>query len=156
MTKPIPDGYHTITAMCCYKDTRKAIDFYKRAFGAEERSVMPGANGKGIVHAEIKIGDSIFMMGDEKTPSCKSAESFGGSPTSFYLYVKDADAAFKKAIEAGAKSEMAMEDMFWGDRMGTVKDPFGYSWSFATHKKDLSPQEIQKGAEAFFAHKATR
>lgn len=156
MSKPIPDGYHTITPMCCYKDTRKAIDFYKKAFGAEERFVMPGPNGKGIVHAEIKIGDSFFMLGDENTPRCKSAESYGGSPIGFYLYVKDADAAFKKAIEAGAKSEMAVEDTFWGDRMGTVKDPFGYSWSFATHIKDLTPQEIQKGAEAFYAQKAAR
>jgi len=156
MAKPIPDGYHTITVMCCFKDTRKAIDFYKKAFGAEERFVMPGPNGKGIMHAEIKIGDSFFMMGDERPPQSKGIENFGGSPTSFYLYVKDVDASFKKAIDAGATSIMAVEDMFWGDRMGTVKDPFGYTWSFATHKKDMSPEEIKRNAEAFYAQKAMK
>jgi PhnB protein len=159
MAKSIPDGYHSVTPMFVFKDVRKAIDFYKKAFGATEKFVMPGPNGKGVMHAELKIGDSIIMMGEESTSTqhqCKSAESFGGSPISVYLYVKDADAAFKKAIEAGATSKMPVQEMFWGDRMGAVSDPFGYSWSLATHTKDLSPKEIEEGAKAAFAQKTAK
>ncbi|MCU0585638.1 MAG: VOC family protein [Desulfobacterales bacterium] len=151
MTKPIPEGFHSVTPMCVVKDARKAIEFYKRAFGAEE------LEGKGVMHAEIRIGDSIVMMGEENPQeACKSAETMGGSPVSFYIYVGNADAAFRRAIEAGAESRMPVEEMFWGDRAGTVKDPFGYSWMLATHTKDLTMQEIRQGAQAFFARMAKK
>src|SRR5271169_1974058 len=152
MTKAIPEGYNTVTPMFVFKDARKAIEFYKRAFGAEERFAMPGPDGKGIMHAEVRIGTSVIMMGEENAQhSCKSAETVGGSPVSFYVYVENVDGAFKRAIEAGAESKMPVEDMFWGDRVGSVIDPFGYSWMLATHVKDLTPQEIQQGAQAAFA-----
>lgn len=152
MTKPIPDGYHSLSPCVSFKNARKAIDFYKKIFGATERMVMPGPDGRGVMHAEIQIGDSIFMMGDENPQrNNKSAESLGISPVSFFLYVTDVDASFKKAVEEGCSEEMPLQDMFWGDRAGTVKDPFGYVWMIATHKKDLTPEEIKTGAEAAFA-----
>lgn len=155
MIKAIPEGYQTLTPMFIFKDAGKAIDFYKRAFGAEVRFVMPGPDGKGVMHAEVRIGTSVIMMGEENTdcPS-KSAETIGGSPVSFYIYLENVDEAFKRAVEAGSKIQMPVEDMFWGDRMGTVLDPFGYSWSLASHTKDLTPEEIQKGAQAMFAKMA--
>jgi len=152
MTKAIPEGFHTITPMFMFKDARKAIEFYKRAFGAQERFAMPGPDGKGVMHAEVQIGNSIFMMGEENPQEpCKSAETIGGSPVSFYIYLENVDEAFRIAMEAGAQVRMPVQDMFWGDRIGTVQDPFGYSWTLATHTKDLTPQEIQAGAQAAFA-----
>jgi PhnB protein len=152
MTKAIPEGYHSVTPMFMFKDTRKAIEFYKRAFGAEEHYAMPGPDGKGVMHAEVRIGNSIIMMGDENPQQpCKSAETIGGSPVSFYLYVENVDSAFRRVIEAGAESRMPVQDMFWGDRAGTVQDPFGYSWTLATHIKDLTMEEIRQGAQAAFA-----
>ncbi len=157
MTKPIPEGFHSVTPMCVVKDARKAIEFYKRAFGAEELFAMPGPDGRGVMHAEVRIGDSIIMMGEENPQeACKSAETMGGSPVSFYIYVGNADAAFRRALEAGAESRMPVEEMFWGDRVGTVKDPFGYSWMLATHTKDLTAQEIRQGAQAFFTRMAKK
>ncbi|HBG18430.1 MAG: glyoxalase [Desulfobacterales bacterium GWB2_56_26] len=157
MTQPIPEGYQTLTPMFVYKDARKAIEFYKKAFGAEERCVMPGPDGKGVMHAEIKIGSSIVMMGEENPQyPCQSAETLGDSPVSFYVYVNDVDKAFETAVKAGAEVRMPVSDMFWGDRMGTVQDPFGYSWSFATHVKDLTPEEIEKGAMAACAKMAEK
>jgi len=150
MTKPIPEGFHSVTPMFMFKDCRKAIDFYKAAFGAQERYAMPGPDGKGVMHAEVLVGDSIIMMGDENPQeSCKSAESMGGSPISFCLYVENVDAAFRRALEAGATVKAEVQDMFWGDRAGFVQDPFGYNWMLATHTKDLSPEEIREGAKAF-------
>lgn len=152
MTKTIPEGFHSVTPMFTFKDVRKAIDFYQRAFGAEELFVMPGPDGKGVLHAEIRIGDSIIMLGEEHPQeSCQSAASLGGSPVSFYLYLEDVDAAFRVALAAGAEVRMPVEEMFWGDRVGTVQDPFGHSWSLATHTRDLTPEEIRQGAQAFFA-----
>jgi PhnB protein len=152
MTKAIPEEFHTVTPMFMFKDARKAIEFYKRAFGAQERFAMPGPGGKGVMHAELRIGDSIIMMGEENPQEhCKSAETIGGSPVTFYLYLENVDEAFRIALEAGAESRMPVEDMFWGDRAGTVLDPFGYSWTLATHIKDLTPEEIQQGAQTFFA-----
>ncbi len=152
MIKAIPDGYHSVTPMFTFKDARRAIDFYKRAFGAVEHYVMPGPDGKGVMHAELQIGDSILMCGEENPQnSCKSAETAGGSPVSFYIYLKDVDAGFKTAVAAGAKVRMPVAETFWGDRMGTVEDPFGYSWSLATHTRDLTPDQIRAGAQAFFA-----
>jgi len=155
MTKAIPEGFQSVTPMLVFRDARKAIEFYKQAFGAMERYAMPGPDGKGVMHAELLIGDSIIMMGEENpNEPCKSAETAGGSPVSFYIYLENADEAFRRALEAGAESRMPVQDMFWGDRVGTVQDPFGYSWSLATHTKDLTSQEIQEGAQAFFAKMA--
>ena len=153
MAKAIPDGYHTLTPSFTFKDSQKAIEFYKKAFGAKVLDFMPGLNGKGVMHASLQIGNSIFMMGDEMPNSncSQSAETTGNSPISLYLYVPDADAAFKQAVAAGGKEVMPMMDMFWGDRCGSLKDPFGYSWMIATHKQDLTNEQIQTGAEAFFA-----
>jgi PhnB protein len=151
MTQPCPKGYHTVTPSLMFKDTRKAIEFYKKAFGAQEKGLVLGSGG-GVAHAEIFIGNSILMMGDEMPamPS-KSAETYGHSPVAFYLYFDDCDAAFKQAVAAGAKVIMPLQDMFWGDRLGVVQDPFGYAWNVATHKKDPTPEEIKKGAESMFA-----
>ncbi|MDZ4184794.1 MAG: SRPBCC domain-containing protein [Desulfuromonadales bacterium] len=150
MIKPIPKGYQSITPMCVFKDARQAINFYKAAFGAEERFVMPGPDGVGVMHAEIKIGTSLVMLGEE-CPQGKSAESLGGSPISFYLYLDDVDAAVAKAIAAGAVASMPVAEMFWGDRIGSVKDPFGYTWTLATHVKDPTMEEIEEGARAAMA-----
>jgi len=157
MTKSIPQEYHSVTPILVFKDARKAIEFYKRAFGAEERYAMPGPDGKGVMHAELRIGNSIIMMGEENPQQpCKSAETTGCSPVSFYLYSQNVDEAFRIALDAGAEAQMPIQEMFWGDRVGTVQDPFGYSWMLATHIKDLSPQEIQQGAQAFFARMAKK
>jgi PhnB protein len=155
MPKAIPEGYHSVTPTLTFKDARKAIDFYKKALGAVERYAMPGPDGKGVMHAEIQIGDSIFMVMDENPQmQNKSAESLGGSPVSFYIYLDNVDEAFKRATAAGAQTKMAVDDMFWGDRVGTVHDQFGYCWSLATHVKDLSPKEVEEGAKAAFGKKA--
>lgn len=152
MTKTIPEGYQSVTPMCLFKDARKAIDFYQRAFGAVARFVLPGPDGTGVMHAELLIGNSIIMMGEENPEQpCKSAETFGGSPVTFYIYLDNVDAAYQQATVAGAKVCMPVQEMFWGDRVGTVEDPFGYSWSLATHIKDPTPEEIRQGAEAMFA-----
>jgi PhnB protein len=155
MTKFMPEGFSSVTPYCVFKDCRKAIDFYKQAFGAKERTVMPGPDGQGVMHAELIIGNSILMMGEEcEEMSNKSAETLGGSPISFYVYVENVDQAYRRALEAGAKSQMAVEDMFWGDRTCNVQDLFGYNWTLATHIKDLTPQEIQQGAREAFSKMA--
>ena len=149
MAQAIPEGYSSITPILVFKDTNKAIAFDQQAFNAQLRYAMPGPDGKGVMHAELCIGSSVIMMGDENPEQpCKSAETLGGSPVTFYLYLEKVDAAFKTAVEAGATIRMPVEDMFWGDRVGSVQDPFGYSWMLATHTKDLSPQEIAQGAQA--------
>ena len=154
MAKPIPDGYHSVTPSFTFKDSKKAIEFYKKAFNAKVLDLFPNLTGNGIMHATIQIGNSILMMGDEMPNSekcAKSAETTGSCPISLFVYVENADAAFKQAVAAGAKENMPVMDMFWGDRAGSVKDPFGYSWMIATHKRDMSKDEIKKEAEAFFA-----
>ena len=154
MALPIPNGYHSITPSFTFKNSQKAIEFYKKAFGAELIDFLPNLDGKGTMHATIQIGDSILMMGDEMTGSencAKSAETSGSSPISLFLYVSNVDTAFAQAVAAGGKVKMPVADMFWGDRVGQIDDPFGYSWMLATHKKNLSKEEIRKGAEAFFA-----
>jgi PhnB protein len=157
MAQPIPEGFTSVTPMFIFKDCRKAMDFYKQAFGAQELFAMPGPDGKGIMHAEMKIGNSIVMMGEEHPQmSCKSAESMGGSPVTFYLYVENVDQAFRRALEAGATQKQAVEDMFWGDRTGTLEDRFGYNWTLATHVKDLTPQEMQQNAQEFFARMSNK
>ena len=157
MTKAIPEGFQTVTPYITVRDAGKAIEFYKRAFGARERFAMPGPDGKGVMHAELQIGNSVMMMGEENpNESCKSAETVGGSPVSFYIYLENADEAFGNALKAGAETKMPVQDMFWGDRVGTVQDPFGYQWSLATHTKELTPQEIEEGARAWFARMAKK
>lgn len=150
MAAPIPPGYHTITPHIVVKDPAAAIEFYKKAFGAEEMFRMPGPDGKSVMHAEIRIGDSAIMLGGEWENVCKGPISLGGTPVTLHLYVKDADAFFKKAVAAGATSIMEPMDAFWGDRYGKVRDPFGHEWSIATHMQDLSPDEIMANAKAFF------
>jgi uncharacterized glyoxalase superfamily protein PhnB len=155
MTSAIPAGYGTVTPSVTFKDSKKAIEFYKKAFSATVLDLVPNLNGRGTMHAAIRIGTSIVMMGDEMPgQSCQSAETLGSSPVSFYVYVTDADAAFKQAVAAGGTAVMPVADMFWGDRAGQIKDPFGHSWMLATHTKDLTPEQIRKGAEAFFAQMA--
>lgn len=151
--KSIPEGYHTITPTLTFKDARKALEFYKKAFGAVETFVMPGPGGKGVMHASLKIGNSNIMMSDEcrESPN-RGVETMGGAPVSFYLYVENSEAAFKKAVDGGAKAVQPMQDAFWGDRLGTIKDPFGLLWTFATHTKDLSQEQIAKGAEEAMSH----
>lgn len=155
MAKPIPEGYHAVTPSFMFKDSEKAIEFYKKAFQAKVRDLLPSPTGRGIMHATIQIGNSIVMMGDEM-PGCKSAETTGGSPISLYVYVPDVDAVFNQAVAAGGTVVMPVADMFWGDRAGNIKDPFGYSWMIATHTQDLTNDEIRKGAEAFFAQMAKK
>ena len=153
MAKPIPENYHSVTPSLTLKDCKKALEFYKKAFGATVLDCLPSPTGQGTMHATLQIGNSILMMGDEM-PQCKSAETMGSCPMSLYVYVADVDATFKQAISAGATLVMPVADMFWGDRAGNLKDPFGYSWMIATHKQDLTPDQIKKGAEAFFVHMA--
>ena len=147
----IPKGIHTVTPYLVVRNAAQAIDFYKRALGAEELFRMDGPQGK-IVHARLKIGDSVIMLSDEMPGStCRSPQSLGGTPISIFLYVKDVDQVFQKAVAAGAKVNMPVTDMFWGDRYGQVTDPFGHAWSMATHKEDVAPEELRKRAEAAMA-----
>jgi uncharacterized glyoxalase superfamily protein PhnB len=151
--KPIPEGFHAVTPSLTLKNSLKAIEFYKTAFGAKVLGVFPAPDGRSTMHAAIKIGDSILMMGDEMpNQKCMSAESLGSSPISLYVYVPNVDEAFKQAVAAGASVTMPVADMFWGDRCGSLKDPFGYSWMIATHIRDLTQEEIQQGAQSFFAN----
>ena len=150
--KAVPDGYHTATPYLSVKNAGEAIDFYKRAFGAEEIVRMPGPDGKSVMHAEIKIGNSMLMIADEwPQADCKSPKTLGGTSVNIFLYVQDADATFQKAVNAGAKATMPLMDMFWGDRYGKVVDPYGHSWGIATHKLDMTPEEIEKGQKEFMA-----
>jgi PhnB protein len=146
--KPIPEGYHTATPYLIVRDAARAIEFYKKAFGAKELMRMADPSGK-IGHAEIKIGDSPIMLADE-VPGMgyRSPESFGGSPVSILLYVEDVDAVFNQAVAAGAKVQRPVADQFYGDRTGGVTDPFGHVWYVATHKEDVSPEEMRKRAAA--------
>jgi len=145
--KPIPEGYHAVTPHLIVSDAARAIEFYKRAFGAQEISRMEGPHAK-IVHAELKIGDSIIMLSDEMPEGCRSPGSLGGSTVSIFLYVNDVDLAFNQAVASGAKVEMPVTDMFWGDRCGRLTDPFGHSWSMATHQEDVAPEEMRRRAQA--------
>ena len=154
--QPIPHGYHTVTPYLVVNDAAKAIDFYKRAFDAVEKHRMEGPNGK-IGHAELQIGDSMIMLADEMPHmDAKAPHSVGGTTSGIFLYVKDVDAAFHKATAAGAKVTAPVADMFWGDRYGKLMDPFGHSWSMATHKEDVAPEEMKKRAQAEMARQSTQ
>jgi PhnB protein len=143
--KPIPDGFHTLTPYLAVKGAAKAIEFYKRAFGATERCRMAGADGTSICHAEIVIGNSIVMLSDEcEGVGHRSPESLKGTPVNFALYVEDADAAFKRAVEAGARVTRPLADQFYGDRAGCLEDPFGHRWTVMTHKEDVPPEEMKR------------
>jgi PhnB protein len=147
--KPVPEGYHSVNTYLTVNDGAKAIEFYKQAFGARERFRMEAPGGK-IAHAELQIGDSNIMISDEMPgSSCRSPQSLGGTTVNTFLYVTDVDSVFNQAVKAGAKSEMPPQDMFWGDRYGKLADPFGHSWSVATHKEDVAPEEMKRrGTEA--------
>ena len=140
----LPAGYHSATPAVVVDDAPKAIEFYVRALGAKERNRMPGPGGK-VWHAELEIGDSVLMLSDEFPGSqMKSPKQLNGSSASIWLYVPDVDAAYRRAIEAGAKSVQEPQTMFWGDRFGSFVDPFGHSWSVATHVEDLTPAEVDQ------------
>lgn len=147
--KPIPGGYHSVTPYLTIRGASEAIEFYKNAFGAAELMRMPGPGGKTLMHAEIKIGSSIVMISDE-FPDFQvfSPSHFNGTTASLLLYVEDCDAVYQRAIAAGAKSFRPPEDMFWGDRMATIYDPFGHKWSIGTHQLDLTPGEMAEAAKA--------
>ena len=150
---PIPEGAHTITPHLICKDAGKAVDWYKKAFGAEELFRIPGPDGKSICHAELKIGDSqLYLCEESPEMGCLSAATIGNSAVTVHLYVQDADKVFNQAAKAGAEVLMPLTDMFWGDRYGKLKDPFGHHWSVGTHIEDVAPAEIQKRmAEQFGA-----
>jgi PhnB protein len=151
MAKPIPDGYHTVTPYIPVDGAADAIEYYKRAFGAKERMRMNGPDGS-IAHAEIEIGDSLVIVSDPFPQSTvKSPRSLGGTSASIFLYVKDVDAVVKQAVDAGAEIVMEPQDQFWGDRFGTITDPFGHTWSVATHIEDVPPEEMAKRAKAAMA-----
>jgi PhnB protein len=148
--KPIPEGFHSLTVYLAVKDADKAIDFYKKAFGAIEHFRLNGPDGK-VMHTELQIGSSRLMMCDPCDQGGFASPDLDGK-TSFamHLYVPDVDAQFKRAIDAGATVQREVQDQFYGDRMGTLKDPFGHLWLVSTHKEDLTPEEIGKRAEQAF------
>ena len=150
--RPIPQGFHTITPHLVLDNAAQAIDFYKKAFGAQEVSRNLGPDGK-IMHAQLKIGDSFFMLNDVMM-GAKGPKAFGGSPASLWLYVEDCDAVFNRATGAGAKVHLPMTDQFWGDRGGAVTDPEGYTWWISTRKEDLTPAELEQRAKEFFKQMA--
>jgi len=148
--KPIPDCYHSVTPYLMIKGASEAIEFYKQAFDAIEIFRLPRPNGQ-IGHAEIKIGDSSIMLADPcEQGAFSSPQSLGGSSVALYVYVADVDGQFAQAVRAGAKEIKPVQDQFYGDRTGTLEDPFGHIWFFATHKEDIAPEEISRRAEALF------
>lgn len=150
--KPIPEGFSTVNAYIIVPNAVEALDFYAKAFGAEQVARMPGPDGESTMHAEMRIGDSTVMLTDENPEwGSRSALTIGGSPVSLHVYVEDADAFFDRAVTAGCEATMPLMDAFWGDRYGKVKDPYGIEWGIATHVEDLSPEEMDKRAQAFFA-----
>ena len=146
--KPIPKGYHSVTPYLVVENAAKALDFYKHAFGAKEMFRMDGPAGM-IAHAEIQIGDSRVMLADESPEmNSRAPGSIGGTPVSLMIYTENVDTVFKAALKAGGIQTRAVEDMFYGDRSGSLTDPFGHQWHIATHKEDLTPEEIQHRAMA--------
>jgi uncharacterized glyoxalase superfamily protein PhnB len=142
--RAIPEGFHTITPHLVCAGALDAIEFYKKAFGAIETGRMPGPGGK-IMHAQLRIGDSPIMLADDFPEfGCNGPQALKGTPVFIHLYVNDADATWAQAVAAGAKPVMPLADMFWGDRYGQLDDPFGHRWSIATHKRDMTPQQMQE------------
>ena len=148
----IPDGFTTLTAHLVVEGAGAAMDFYKRAFGAEEMGRAPMPDGKKLMHGLMKVGNSMLMLVDSFPEfGAKSPKELGGSPVTLHVYVTDADAAFRRAVDAGCTVAMPLADMFWGDRYGKVKDPYGHEWSIATKIKNLSPAEMEEAQKAAFA-----
>lgn len=147
MVKPIPDGYHSVTPYLAVRKAAEALDWYRRALGASE--VMRFEHDGKVGHAEIKIGDSIVMLSDEWPEGGHLAPSPEGSPVSLMLYVEDVDSAFQRALDAGARQERAVADQFYGDRSGTLRDPFGHRWHIATHVENVSEDELKQRMEQF-------
>lgn len=149
--KPIPEGYHTLTTYLTVDNATEAIEFYKQAFGAKE-TVRMEAPGGTIGHAELKIGDSRVMLSDPMPgASTRPPKELGGTTAGIFVYSEDVDAAIQQAVDAGATVTMEADDMFWGDRFGTVTDPYGHIWSIATHKEDLTPEEIAERGKVAMA-----
>jgi uncharacterized glyoxalase superfamily protein PhnB len=147
--KAVPEGYHTLTPSLTIRDAARAIEFYKQAFGAVEKGVAKGPDGK-VMHAELRNGDSLIMLADEFPEfGSLSPQTIGGSGSGLHIYVEDVDTAFDRAIGAGGVVEMPVAEMFWGDRFGKLVDPFGHKWSIATHVRDMSPEEIEEAQEEF-------
>ena len=151
MTKPIPAGFHTLTPHLVVADGAQAIEFYKKAFGAEEMSRLLTPDGQTVMHAQLKIGGSMLMLGGEFPPNALSPKSRGGTSVFLHLYLADAAAAFARAVKAGCKIIMPLSDAFWGDRYGVVEDPSGHQWSIATHQHDYTEEQIAANAKAYFA-----
>src|SRR5215212_3725851 len=150
-TKPVPEGYHTLTSYLAVDDAAQAIEYYKKAFGAKERVRMAAPDGK-IGHAELEIGDSMLMLADPfPQSSTRPPKELGGTSASVFMYVEDVDAVVKRAVDAGATVTMEVADQFWGDRFGTITDPFGHVWSVATHVEDVPPEEMAERAKAAMA-----
>jgi PhnB protein len=152
--KAIPEGYHTATPYLIVNNAAEALKFYKEAFDATEIMRLTAPNGA-IAHAEIKIGDSPIMLADEM-PECRSPKSLGGTPVSIMLHVADVDAQFAKATRVGAQTQRPVQDQFYGDRSGTLQDPFGHVWTISTHIEDVSPEEIDKRVAAMFKQQAAK
>ena len=149
--KPIPEGYHTLTPSLAVDNAAEAIEFYKRAFGARERARMEGPGGT-IAHAELESGDSVLMLSDPfPQAGASSPTQVGATTVGLFLYVEDVDAVVKRAVDAGATVTMPVDDMFWGDRFGSVSDPYGHSWSLATHVEDVPPEELEERGRAAMA-----
>ncbi len=150
-TKPIPEGYHTLTPYLAVDDAAQAIEYYKNAFGAKERMRMETPDGK-IGHAELEIGDSMVMLSDPfPQATTRPPKELGGTSGSVFMYVEDVDAVVKQAVDTGATITMEVADQFWGDRFGSIQDPFGHSWSIATHVEDVPPEEMAERAKAAMA-----
>ena len=149
--KPIPEGYHTITPYLAVDDAKGAIEFYKRAFGAKERVLMPMPGGK-VGHAELEIGDSLIMLSDPfEQARTKTPKAIGATTVGIFLYSEDVDETYKQALDAGATSTSEPEDMFWGDRFASVTDPYGHNWQIATHVEDVTSAEIDRRSKEAFA-----
>ena len=149
--KPIPDGYHTVTPYLIVKGADKALDYYTRAFGAREVLRLPGPGG-GVAHAEIQIGTSRIMLGDEMPEmGWRGPQSIGGTPVSLMIYVENVNEAYPRALKAGGKELKPLQDQFYGDRTGTLADPFGHVWTIATHVRDVSEAEMKKAMESMAA-----
>jgi PhnB protein len=149
--KPIPDGYHAVTPYLALDNAAEAIEYYKKAFGAKERGRMDAPGGK-IGHAELEIGDALVMLSDALPQfSTRPPKELGGTSASVFLYVEDVDAVVKQAVDAGATVEMEVADQFWGDRFGSITDPFGHVWAIATHIEDVPPEEMAERAKEAMA-----
>jgi PhnB protein len=144
--RPIPEGYHSITPQLTCRDAARAIDFYKSVFGAEEIMRMPDPSGK-VMHAELRIGDSRFMLNDEVPGMAVAPSPTPIHSSSLFIYTEDVDSLYKRALKAGAREDMALSNMFWGDRFGKFTDPFGHQWGVATHVEDVAPAEMQRRFE---------